>query len=81
MRVPSAIKKKTIKKSVKQAYCTICRPCAKSKGLCEKCGCKPQEVRPAAPTPGGYPYPGYSLTASYDLFLNRSPVFTNRIHT
>ena len=67
------------KKSVKQAYCTICRPCAKSKGLCEKCGCKPQEVRPTTPAPGGYP--GHSLTASYRLLLNRLPLLTNQIHT
>ena len=33
------------KKAVKQAYCSICRPCAKARGLCEKCGCKPAEVR------------------------------------
>eukprot|EP01043_Picozoa_sp_COSAG02_P050428 COSAG02_NODE_5182_length_4563_cov_4.094982_5_plen_158_part_00 len=37
------------KKSVNQAYCSICRPCAKAKSLCEKCGCKPAEVRVCEP--------------------------------
>ena len=37
------------KKSVKQAYCTVCHPCAKAQGLCEKCGTKPSEVRAHEP--------------------------------
>ena len=37
------------KKAVRQAYCTVCRPCAQTHGVCEKCGQKPKEGKVQAP--------------------------------
>ena len=37
------------KKDVRQAYCTVCRPCAQTHGVCEKCGQKPKEGKVQAP--------------------------------